>query len=81
MAGGQVVGRNLGRNRCFQIHHEQIIIKDDGIGITSTNDNNKGIGLMNIESRVNGLNGHFYVQSNNKKGISFHLIFRLNYII
>lgn len=59
----------------------QIIIKDDGIGITSTNDNNKGIGLMNIESRVNGLNGHFYVQSNNKKGISFHLIFRLNYII
>jgi signal transduction histidine kinase len=42
---------------------------------------NKGIGLMNIESRMNSLNGNFYLMSNEKKGSTIHLIMNLKDII
>ncbi len=54
----------------------QVKISDDGIGFAKNTDN-KGIGLMNIESRVNSLNGNFYVLANEKKGSSIHLIMTL----
>lgn len=59
----------------------QIKITDDGIGFGESVTNSKGIGLMNIESRMNSLNGHFYLLSNEKNGSVMHLIFSLNEII
>lgn len=55
----------------------QIKISDDGIGFAQNITDNKGIGLMNIESRVNSLNGNFYVLANETKGSSIHLIMTL----
>jgi two-component sensor histidine kinase len=59
----------------------QIKITDDGIGFGESVSNNKGIGLMNIESRMNSLNGHFYLLSNERSGSVMHLIFSLNDVI
>ena len=59
----------------------QIKITDDGVGFTEFKNNNKGIGLMNIESRMNSLNGNFYVLSNLEKGCTMHLIMPLKDII
>ncbi|HRH56338.1 MAG TPA: 7TM-DISM domain-containing protein [Chitinophagales bacterium] len=59
----------------------QIKITDDGIGFGESITNSKGIGLMNIESRMNSLNGHFYLLSNERSGSVMHLIFSLNDVI
>jgi len=59
----------------------QIKITDDGVGFESFTPANKGIGLMNIESRMNSLNGNFYVLSNKQKGSTMHLIMPLKDII
>ena len=59
----------------------QLKIKDDGIGFSVLSEKNKGIGLMNIESRMNSLNGNFYLMSNEKKGSTIHLIMNLKDII
>lgn len=55
----------------------QIKIIDDGIGFIDIEQKSKGIGLMNIESRMNSLNGNFYILSNAKKGSTMHLILPL----
>ncbi|MDB5228380.1 MAG: sensory box histidine kinase [Bacteroidota bacterium] len=55
----------------------QIKISDDGIGFSGNTKDSSGIGLMNIESRMNSLNGNFYVLSNEKRGSSIHLIMSL----
>jgi signal transduction histidine kinase len=55
----------------------QIKISDDGVGFSENTSENKGIGLMNIESRINSLNGNFYVLSNEKTGSTVHLIMSL----
>lgn len=59
----------------------QLKISDDGVGFTGSANKNKGIGLMNIESRMNSLNGNFYLLSNEKKGTTIHLIMSLKDII
>ncbi len=59
----------------------QIKISDDGIGFVENINKSKGIGLMNIESRMNSLNGNLYIISNNKKGITLNLIMPLKDII
>lgn len=59
----------------------QIKIIDDGIGFENYIPSNKGIGLMNIESRMNSLNGNFYILSNKQKGSTIHLIMPLKDII
>ncbi len=51
----------------------QIKIVDDGVGFVQ-NKANKGIGLLNIESRMNSLHGNAYFLSNEKNGSSIHLI-------
>ncbi len=56
----------------------QMKITDDGIGFGDSISNSKGIGIMNIESRVSSLNGHFYILSNANKGAVMDLIFDLN---
>ena len=58
----------------------QIKITDDGVGFADFTPKNKGIGLMNIESRMNSLNGNFYVMSNVKIGSTIHLIMPLKEI-
>ena len=58
----------------------QIKIMDDGVGFSDYQSKSKGIGLMNIESRMNSLNGNFYVLSNVKKGSTIHLIMPLKEI-
>lgn len=55
----------------------QIKITDDGVGFHEFEHKNKGIGLMNIESRMNSLNGNFHVLSNVEKGCTMHLIMPL----
>jgi len=55
----------------------QIKINDNGVGFESMKGKNKGIGLMNIESRMNSLNGNFHVMSNAKFGTTIHLIMNL----
>lgn len=55
----------------------QIKIIDDGVGFADFEQKNMGIGLMNIESRMNSLNGNFYILSNLEKGCTIHLIMPL----
>lgn len=55
----------------------QIKLIDDGVGFDGMENKDKGIGLMNIESRMIGLNGHFYIMSNINSGTTIHLIMNL----
>lgn len=55
----------------------QIKITDDGVGFSNFAPKSKGIGLLNIESRINSLNGNFYILSNVKTGSTIHLIMPL----
>ncbi|MBK9327852.1 MAG: hypothetical protein IPM95_00775 [Sphingobacteriales bacterium] len=55
----------------------QIKISDNGIGFSGMTAKKSGIGMMNIESRINSLNGHFYVLSDEKIGSTIHLILLL----
>jgi signal transduction histidine kinase len=59
----------------------RIKISDDGIGLSKSANETKGIGLMNIESRMSSVNGNFYVLSNDKSGLSFQLIMPLKDIL
>ncbi len=52
----------------------QIKISDNGIGFSGLEAKKTGIGMMNIESRMNSLNGHFYILSDEKFGTTTHLI-------
>lgn len=58
----------------------QLKISDDGVGFAANAGKIKGIGLMNIESRMNSLNGNFYLLSNENKGTTIHLIMPLKEI-
>lgn len=55
----------------------QIKITDNGVGFDNAKEKNKGIGLMNIESRLQSLNGNFYTQSNVNNGTTIQLIMNL----
>lgn len=55
----------------------QIKISDDGVGFDRIDNKEKGIGLLNIESRINSLNGNFHVMSNMQNGTTIHLIMKL----
>lgn len=55
----------------------QIKVVDDGNGFDDNITQNKGIGLMNIESRINSLYGNFYILSNASGGTTIHLILKL----
>lgn len=59
----------------------QLKIDDDGNGFKEDIINSKGIGLMNIESRVNSLNGHFNIRSNKHKGTVISIIFNIKQLI
>ena len=59
----------------------QIIIKDNGIGFSENAVASSGIGLLNMESRINSLNGNLYIMSNEKKGTTIHLIMPLSDIL
>jgi signal transduction histidine kinase len=51
---------------------------DDGLGFDSTNENiKKGLGMRNIESRIEFLNGIYTLQSQINKGIHFQFNFQL----
>ena len=69
------VGTGLvGAPECGDVMRLQIKISDDRIGFSDNKNDNKGIGFMNIESRMSSLNGNFYVLSNEKTGSTLHLI-------
>ena len=72
--------KNISITAIIDTNSLQIKIKDDGVGFGDIF-NNKGIGLMNIESRMNSLNGSFYLLSNEKTGTTIHLIMSLKDII
>jgi signal transduction histidine kinase len=55
----------------------QIKINDNGIGFSDNVKDSLGIGMLNIESRVNSLNGNLYVISNETRGSTIHLIIPL----
>jgi signal transduction histidine kinase len=48
-----------------------ISVKDDGVGISADNKTSKGIGLINIESRIRSLNGIFKLDSHENKGTTY----------
>ncbi len=45
-----------------------LVVEDDGIGFDTVTDKPTGIGMMNIESRVNTISGHLHVESEPGKG-------------
>lgn len=55
----------------------QIKVVDNGNGFDNNITQNKGIGLMNIESRINSLYGNFYMLSNANGGTTIHIILKI----
>jgi two-component system, NarL family, sensor kinase len=56
----------------------QCIYSDNGIGFETKNlQKNKGLGMRNIESRIQFLNGQYNVYSEKDNGITFNLTFNL----
>jgi len=53
--------------------HLKISIRDNGRGF-ERNSQKGGIGLLNIESRVKGMNGSLTIESEPGKGTSFHIV-------
>ncbi len=64
-----------------KIDQHDLILKfiDNGKGFIEHNQ--KGIGLLNIESRINSLNGNIYFLSNEKRGTIIHIILTIKDII
>ncbi len=50
----------------------QLYIEDDGVGF-ETNKKNKGIGLQNMQSRVDAVHGTFEIKSKKHKGTKIHV--------
>jgi signal transduction histidine kinase len=57
----------------------EVIVEDDGSGFT-VNTINRGMGLENIQSRVNYLKGELHIDSKPGKGTSFLLHIPVSYI-
>ena len=47
-----------------------LIIQDNGKGFSDKSNKEKGIGLLNIEARVNSINGQYEISSEPAKGVS-----------
>ncbi len=56
-----------------------ITVEDNGIGFDTTAKKN-GIGLLNIQTRVNSLGGHFAIESEHENGTSVYIEFDLSTI-
>ncbi|MFN8283700.1 MAG: 7TM-DISM domain-containing protein [Chitinophagales bacterium] len=63
-----------------KIDQNDLILKFTDNGKGFTDNNQKGLGLLNIESRINSLNGNIYFLSSEKKGTSIHIILNTNHI-
>jgi two-component system, NarL family, sensor kinase len=56
----------------------QCVYSDNGVGFETTNlQKNKGLGMRNIESRIQFLNGEYNINSEKNNGITFNLTFAL----
>ncbi|MFN0049522.1 MAG: sensor histidine kinase [Cytophagales bacterium] len=55
------------------IHYISILIEDDGIGI-NRNNNTKGLGLSNIESRVQIMNGKIEFADNDGSRLQVRIL-------
>jgi len=53
-----------------------IIFEDNGIGF-DTGVKKQGIGLRNIQSRVNALNGNLTIDSKLNRGSAFHILIKI----
>jgi signal transduction histidine kinase len=60
-----------------QDHIFNLQVKDNGIGLENNN-GNLGIGMSNIKSRIEALNGSFTFDSEHKKGAKFDMKIPLN---
>lgn len=58
-----------------------ITIEDNGSGFPLEKSENKGIGLRNIEDRVNTLHGHFDISSTSGKGTTVYLEFEIQHLL
>lgn len=71
---GNVVRHSKAKNMSVQIivniQNVVLMVTDDGIGFDTKENLKHGIGLMNIESRVNGLNGIVNFESSPETGTS-----------
>jgi signal transduction histidine kinase len=57
-------------------HQNTCVYKDNGVGFNTNSVNQKrGIGMQNIESRVNFLGGNINVQSEINKGVQIEFNF------
>lgn len=59
----------------------QIKISDNGIGFGNKVSKTIGIGMLNIESRVNSLNGNLYIISNERTGSVINIIIPLKELL
>jgi signal transduction histidine kinase len=56
----------------------QCMYSDNGIGFETNNlQKNKGLGMRNIESRIQFLNGQYDINSEKNNGITFNFVFNL----
>jgi signal transduction histidine kinase len=56
----------------------QCVYRDNGVGFETTDlQKNKGLGMRNIESRIQFLNGEYNINSEKNNGITFNLTFAL----
>lgn len=52
------------------------IYKDNGIGFDSKNNSKNGLGLFNIQSRIDVINGTFHIESEQNKGVVVTFTFK-----
>ncbi|MRH99789.1 hypothetical protein GH721_04510 [Kriegella sp. EG-1] len=57
----------------------QVIISDDGVGFDLNNTKRNGIGMLNLKSRVNRLNGEWTIDSKIGEGTSVRLLIPITY--
>ncbi|MEO9892946.1 ATP-binding protein [Aurantibacter sp.] len=68
-------------NLDFSVENEslQVIISDDGVGFDLTKTKRNGIGMLNLKSRVNRLNGEWTIDSKLGEGTSVRLLIPITY--
>lgn len=79
---GNVVRHSQARNMSVQLilnnQNLVLLVTDDGIGFDANENLKHGIGLMNIESRVSGLNGVVNFESSSERGTSVTIRIPIN---
>ncbi len=82
----ELINNSLKHAKCknislaLELHKDRLVLdyEDDGRGFLYTEVMDYGMGLSNIKSRVSSLNGIFDIKSNPGKGMSAHIVVRID---